>query len=228
MKRIIEPELMIDKVQAEAYANADFEQAHKLIVNAFDHHFPDVELVGRILDLGCGPGDISFRFATRFPGSEVLGVDGSAEMIKLANERKDRKRVLSSRLTFIKETIPCSSIPEGPYSAVVSNSLLHHLHQPQVLWQTLIQYSSPGTKILITDLFRPENSETAQQIVNESSANEPDILRRDFYNSLLAAFTREEIEQQLADAGLTELEVKEISNRHVLIFGEKRVSTVFL
>jgi hypothetical protein len=53
------------------------------------------------------------------------------------------------------------------------------------------------------------------------SPDEPEILRRDFYNSLLAAFEPKETRQQLAEAGLTELVVKEISDRHMLIFGEK-------
>jgi hypothetical protein len=57
--------------------------------------------------------------------------------------------------------------------------------------------------------------------VDEYSANEPEILRRDLYNSLLAAFEPKETRQQLTEAGLTELQVKEISDRHVLIFGEK-------
>lgn len=221
MQRLVEPELMNDKAQAEAYAEADFEQAHQLIVGSFDDHFPGVELEGHILDLGCGPGDISFRFANRFPKCSVIGIDGSDEMIRLANERKALETSLQNRISFINGIIPGASIPEMPYSAVVSNSLLHHLHHPEVLWETVKQHASSSTKILIVDLFRPQSQEEARQIVEECSANEPEILRQDFYNSLLAAFTLTEIEQQLSDAGLAELNVKKISDRHVLIFGER-------
>ena len=83
MRRVVEPELMNERTQARAYADADFEEAHSRIVEAFDICFPGVELEGRILDLGCGPGDITFRFAARFPESSVVGVDGSAEMITI-------------------------------------------------------------------------------------------------------------------------------------------------
>ncbi len=221
MQRIVEPELMNDKEQVQAYASADFEQAHRLIVDAFDDHFPDCELEGHILDLGCGLGDISFRYAKRFSKCVVIGIDGSSEMIRLANKRKQHEKELFNRMRFIECILPDESIPGYVFSAIVSNSLLHHLHRPDVLWSTVKQNTISGTKVLIVDLFRPANKVYAQQIVDRYSSTEPKILRRDFYNSLLAAFTIEEIEQQLADAGLTEFRVTKLSDRHVLIFGEK-------
>lgn len=220
MQRIVEPELMEDKMQVAAYAVANFNKAYSLIIDAFDSSFPNAELEGRILDLGCGHGDISFRFANRFPGSIVLGIDGSAEMISLANKRKSHEIELSDRITFIKSIIPGITIPNGPYVAIVSNSLLHHLHQPRVLWETIIKYAGSGTKIFIADLFRPESKKHAMGIVEQCSAGEPDILKQDFYNSLLAAFTPKEIELQLVDSGLTGLKVKQISDLHQLVFGE--------
>ncbi|MBT4137135.1 MAG: class I SAM-dependent methyltransferase [Candidatus Latescibacteria bacterium] len=221
MQRTVEPELMDDETQAKAYANADFEDAHNQIIEAFDLNFPNEDMEGQILDLGCGPGDITFRFAARFPETSVIGIDGSNEMIKLANERKTGEIQLRDRVAFVEGFIPGAPIPSGPYTAVVSNSLLHHLHHPEVLWETVSQYTSPGSKIFIMDLFRPTCEEDAQQVVNECAANEPKILQRDFYNSLLAAFEPQEIRQQLVDANLSELVVKVISDRHVLVFGEK-------
>lgn len=221
MQRITEPELMNDKTQAEAYASADFEQAHQLIIDSFDHYFPSIKLAGHILDLGCGPGDISFRFAKHFPDCSVIGIDGASEMIRLANERKAGEHKLQNRTCFIKGIIPGAAIPLKKYSAVVSNSLLHHLHHPEVLWKTIKQHASTGTKILIVDLFRPQNKQLARQIVAKYAENEADILQQDFYHSLLAAFSVIEIEQQLSNAELVELKVEIISDRHVIIFGEK-------
>ena len=67
MQRVTEPELMDEPSQAEAYAAADFAEARGRIVEGFAANFPGVEVAGNVLDLGCGPGDISFRFAARFP-----------------------------------------------------------------------------------------------------------------------------------------------------------------
>jgi hypothetical protein len=47
---------------------------------------------------------------------------------------------------------------------------------------------------------------------------EPPILKKDFFNSLCAAFTIEEAKIQVQEAGLP-LEVAQISDRHMLIKG---------
>ena len=68
------------------------------------------------------------------------------------------------------------------------------------------------------DLLRPANLAVAQKMVQDYTANEPDILQRDFYHSLLAAFSLEEISTQLAKADL-QLHLEQISDRHVFITG---------
>ena len=105
MKRIPEPELMDGYEQAKAYADADFEEPHRRVIELFDNVFPGTEISGAILDLGCGPGDIAFRFAYRFPGSSVIGIDGSCAMIELANERKDKEKNISDRSFALLESI---------------------------------------------------------------------------------------------------------------------------
>jgi len=219
MQRVTEPELMDDQAQAEAYAAADFAEAHSRIVDSFDSCFPGEDVAGYILDLGCGPGDICFRFAARFPACSVMGVDGSRAMIRLANERKARDSVTDDRVRFIEGLLPGAPIPEMPFAAVISNSLLHHLHEPLVLWETILRYASPGTKVYVVDLFRPGTVVEAQRLVSEYACGEPDILRRDFYNSLCAAFEPGEVEAQLATAGLAGLAVDVISDRHLAVHG---------
>jgi SAM-dependent methyltransferase len=220
MQRIPEPELMDDPVQAEAYAAADFDAAHSRIVDAFEVCFPGTGLDGRVLDLGCGPGDISFRFAARYPACSVIGVDGSSAMIRLANRRRADDEV-GERVCFIEGQLPGAPIPDGPYIAIVSNSLLHHLHRPEVLWQAIDAHADRGTCIYVADLRRPQDANAARRLVSEYAADEPEILQRDFYNSLLAAFTPSEVEAQLAAVGLAGLSVEVISDRHLLVHGTR-------
>jgi len=220
MERVVEPELMDDFEQAEAYANADFEEPHRRVIELFDSEFPGIEIKGRILDLGCGPGDITFRFAKRFPEATVIGVDGAAAMIQLANKRKAQEKGVADKVQFVEGFIPGAAIPGGPYDLIVSNSLLHHLHRPNVLWETILDYASSGTTIFIADLMRPASTKEAERLVNQYAGDEPEVLKRDFYHSLLAAFKPAEVEQQLAGVGLSELAVKVVSDRHLIIYGE--------
>ena len=219
MRRVTEPELMDDAAQAEAYAAADFSEAHTRVIEAFAGFFPGDEIVGAVLDLGCGPGDISFRFAARFPGCSVLGVDGAAAMIRLANDRKVQDVDCGGRVRFIEGLLPGASIPALNYAAIISNSLLHHLHDPVVLWETIASHAQAGTRIYVVDLFRPPSTAVARQLVDSYAVNEPDVLRRDFYNSLCAAFEPREVEAQLAAAGLAGLAVDVISDRHLVVHG---------
>ena len=220
MERIVEKELMDDPKHAIAYANADFEKINNRVIEIFDIEFPDIEIKGTILDLGCGPGDITFRFAKRFPDSTVIGIDGAAIMIELANQQKCRETEFLGNIKFIEAEIPVAPIPGIPYDLIVSNSLYHHLHDPEVLWKTILDYGSSGTKIFIVDLFRPDSKERADWLVNEYSGNEPEILKKDFYNSLCASFEPAEVEQQLSNIGLSGLSVKIVSDRHLIIYGE--------
>jgi ubiquinone/menaquinone biosynthesis C-methylase UbiE len=218
MERILEPELMEDLMQAQAYAEADFDAQHSKIIELIDQVFGCFEFSGEILDLGCGPGDVTFRLAHRFPKTRITGIDGSPAMISLAKERKKREIAVKNKVNFIQAMVPGADIPKKNYNLIISTSFLHHLHQPEVLWKTIIELSQPGTKVFVADLCRPESKKLARQIVIEYANNEPEVLKQDFYNSLLAAFTPEEVKGQLSGAELEGLSVE--VDRYLVIFGE--------
>ncbi len=216
MDRILEPEIMDDPEQAAAYARANFEKENQTFVALFREYFSDLT-EGHVLDLGCGPADIPIRLARALPRCRVTGVDASAPMICLAREAVQAVG-LADRITLRCERIQQVTLPE-PAEAVISNSLLHHLPDPLQFWYKLKQVIKPGGCVLVMDLFRPESPEEAQAIVDRYAAGEPAILRRDFYNSLRAAFTKDEVAAQLADLNLTRLLVDVIDDRHWVVRG---------
>ncbi len=222
MKRIPEPELMDETSQARAYAEADFSEPNQLFLELFAEHFPDFN--GRTaVDLGCGPADIAIDFALRFPDTKVIGVDGAQAMLKFGHSRIEKTGLASQvelKCLYLAPETVNQILPPGTADAVISNSLLHHLATPEALWQAINKLGHAGTKVLVMDLFRPASTEAAAAIVSEYAASEPDILRTDFYNSLLAAYTVDEVRRQLGAAGLVNLEVKEVSDRHLLVSGD--------
>lgn len=219
MNRITEPELMNDDEQALAYAQADFAEPHNRVIELFIERFGTKDIQGHVLDLGCGPGDISFRFARAYPGCVVHGIDGAEAMLRCGLEILDRSPDIRDRVKLIHGFLPDFSPPLPKYDVVISNSLLHHLGNPSVLWQAVKLYSSPGAPIFIVDLMRPSSPDEAGRFVDKYSGNEPEILKRDFYNSLLAAFETDEIKTQLRQHNLDCLDVEAISDRHLLVSG---------
>jgi hypothetical protein len=94
--------------------------------------------------------------------------------------------------------------------------MLHHLHDPFVLWN-LIKTAKNNPAVFIMDLMRPESDEQVYKLVEEYASNEPLILKKDFRNSLKAAFTPDEVVSQLKTAGLEEFNVSVVSDRHFVV-----------
>ena len=216
MDRVLEPELMDDPEQALAYAKADFEEENQGFVNRFVEFYPELK-PGHVLDLGCGPADIPIRFIRKLPACRVTGVDGSAAMIALGEEAV-RAAGLSDRITLRCERFQDTVLTERA-DAVISNSLLHHVPNPLQFWYAVKNLAQPGAVVLVMDLLRPESPESAEAIVDQYAADEPAILRRDFYNSLLAAFTEDEVAAQLAELNLSRLLIDVPDDRHWVVGG---------
>jgi ubiquinone/menaquinone biosynthesis C-methylase UbiE len=222
MHRIPEPELMDDPVQALAYAQADFSASHGARVQMFRELFPRLALSGPVLDLGCGSGDVLLRFARAFPEAHFVGIDGSRPMLELAQAAIDAEPSLRDRVRVRYGIIPQCELPQEPWRLVMSHSLLHQLHEPQVLWRTVASCADSageGCAVFIADLRRPASEPDARRLVQATSKNEPEILQRDFFNSLCAAFEPDEVRHQLAAAGLRQLRVATHEPYHMTISG---------
>ena len=216
MQRALEPELMDDPEQVLAYARADFEEENQGFVARFLECYPDLKDV-HVLDLGCGPADIPVRLARALPECRVTGVDGSAPMIALGREAV-RAAGLADRITLRCERFQDMVLAEKA-GAVISNSLLHHVPNALQFWYALRQLAKPGAVVLVMDLLRPDSPEEAQVLVDRYAAAEPAILRRDFYHSLLAAFTDDEVAAQLTEMNLSRLLIDVPDDRHWVVGG---------
>jgi 2-polyprenyl-3-methyl-5-hydroxy-6-metoxy-1,4-benzoquinol methylase len=229
MDRICEPELMDGLPQARAYAEADFASSDQALVEGI------VALLGqrsgrggsagrlRLVDLGCGPGNISLRLAEALPSARVLGIDGARPMLELAEQRRlaqaDRWPGLEFRLLRLP-SVACAEPPlAASFDGLVSNSLLHHLHDPAVLWSSVRQLAAPGALVVVRDLRRPASQEALDGLVERYAAGAPALLRRDYALSLRAAFRREEVSEQLRAAGLDGLTVREQNDRYLEVIG---------
>ena len=217
MERIPEPELMDEQEQAAAYAAADWSESHGKIPGYFRERFPQFTR-GRVVDLGCGTADVTVRFARAFPDITMVGVDGSAAMLALGR-RHVRQAGLDSCITLENRYLPDAALETRSFDAVICNSLLHHFADPVTLWRTAALCSKPGAPVLLIDLLRPADHDVAVRLVKEHAKDAPPVLERDFIASLHAAYTIDEVQQQLRAAGLPSFQVDQVDELHFVGWG---------
>lgn len=213
--RVPEPELMDSKEQAHAYSEADFSEAHDLYVaNVLERVGP---LRGLVLDIGCGPGDVLVRLARANPDAHFVGVDAGPRMLALAAARIEREG-LTDRIRLERRHLPDTTLGNHAFDAAVSNSVLHHLADPGVLWSTIARVVRPGGAVAVGDLRRPEHRDALDALVALHAADAPAVLRDDYAHSLAAAYTVGEVAHQCTAVGL-DVEVEAPTDRHLLVTG---------
>ncbi len=217
MKRVLEPELMDDLEQAQIYASANFAEENQFFVDRFlQSHGHELENA-HVVDLGCGPGDIPIRLLKAHPTLRVTGIDASQPMIDLAQRAVDEAK-LNERIELRCQRFQDVTF-SSPVDAIISNSLAHHVPNPLQFWYAIKAMAKPGAPVLVMDLIRPESTEEAQAIVEQYASNEPEQLRKDFYNSLLAAFTEDDVAAHLAELNLSRLLIDVPDDRHWIVEG---------
>ena len=103
----------------------------------------------RVLDLGCGAGDVSI-IAARLVGDtgEVIGIEQDPSMIALARTRSAACGLRN--VTFIESdahAIP----PEGTFDAVVGRLVLNHLRDPAAVLRSATAVLRPGGALVIQE-----------------------------------------------------------------------------
>jgi ubiquinone/menaquinone biosynthesis C-methylase UbiE len=84
---------------------------------------------GRILDVGTGPGYLPVEIANLVPGVEVVGVDISRDMVKIARRNAEKAKV-SDRVRFRFEDANDMSFEDSLFDFIVSTGALHHWKNP--------------------------------------------------------------------------------------------------
>jgi len=217
MNRQPERELMDGPAEAAAYAAADFSAPHDAFVDRL------IELAGDrktavAVDLGAGPCDIAVRLWRRRPGWRIVAVDGSSAMLELARSAIDKAGAGGS-IELVQADAISGALADGTFDIVYSNSLLHHVRDPIALWRRMARLPKPGGLIFVRDLCRPGDRDVATRLVEQYAGGESGVLRSEFFNSLLAAYTVEDVRSQLDAAGCERLSVAMSSDRHLDVWG---------
>ena len=229
MERVPEPELMEEKEQVISYDEADFSEGEVNLINQINHYLLRKNIyLGEndlIVDLGCGPGNISEKLAIKWPRTEVVGIDGSKEKILRAeyNRKNSTNREKLKNLRYI-----CSDIKEiklnnfslkKKISLLVSNSLIHHISNLEDFFNTIRSLSSNITVNFHKDLKRPLDEMSALELKAQCSKKYNEILTNDYYASLRASYTFKELKNFTLENDLSSLDVFEEGDNYLIVYG---------
>ena len=229
MERIPEPELMEKKEQVISYDEADFSEGEINLINQINHYLleKNISLSEKdlIVDLGCGPGNISEKLAIKWPNTEVVGIDGSKEMILRAEHNKEisnnQKKLKNLRYICadIKDIKSNNFLLKKKISLLVSNSLIHHITHLEDFFNTIRSSSSNSTVNFHKDLKRPLDEKCALELKEQCSSKYNEILTNDYYASLRASYTFKELKNFTSENDLSSLDVFEDGDKYLIVYG---------
>lgn len=212
MARVLEPEVMDTIEDAEEYDAMDFVEPDTRFAEAA------LELVRsrprpRVLDLGTGTARIPFLMLERRADLDILGVDMSTSMLTVAR-RSALARGLGDRLELREMDAKALAVEAASYDLVISNSVAHHIPDPTDLFRQIARAVRPDGAILVRDLFRPETDDSAMEIVERVAPDDTDKQKKLLFDSLKAALTVGEVREMAHRAGLRDVVVAKVSDRH--------------
>lgn len=218
LKRIPEHECMDTPEEAREYAAMDHAAANLAFVEALEQH---ACLRGDLLDMGTGPGDIPLLLAERHEQISVTGIDLSKEMLKIAR-LKVAQAGHSRHIRLLEADAKKTAFGQNTFDGVFSNTILHHVSDPVEFLMEARRVLKPRGALVIRDLMRPETEEALEKIVDTYAGDATPRQRELFRESLLSAYTIEEVRAFCDEAGLAEVTIEKSSDRHLTIWLEPR------
>ncbi|HYG68907.1 MAG TPA: methyltransferase domain-containing protein [Anaeromyxobacteraceae bacterium] len=128
----------------------------------------------RLLDVGCGPGELTVRAHRALGASETLGIDPSPAMLERAAELSE------PGVRF--EQGSAERLPAGPWDVVLSNAALHWVPEHEALLVRLAAALAPGGQLAFQV---PANDHHPSHAAAREVAAGPEFRER------LGGFTRE-------------------------------------
>lgn len=210
IERILEPEVMDTWADAVDYDTMDFTEVNTAFAERAVQLGPPS---GLVLDLGTGTARIAILILQRNPKLFIEAVDFSRNMLKLGRQNV-HKAEMDGNIVLKYADAKKLQNPGNSFDFVMSNSLVHHLPDPQPFFSEVKRVAKPNAGMVIRDLVRPKNSAEFARLVELYTDGANDRQKKLFSDSLHAALSLEEVHVLLRNAGLTDLKLEQTTDRH--------------
>ena len=226
LPRVLEPEIMDTAEDAADYDAMD----HGAVNEAFCRDLLAARpAVACVLDAGTGTGLIAVELCRRAPAANIVAIDLANEMLALA-KKNVQAAGYADRIEVARRDAKHTGFDDGDFSAVISNSLLHHLPEPGAFLTEAARLLAPGGLLFVRDLARPVDEAALSSLVDQYArvtATDATLRSREsrqralFAASLRAALTRDEVSALLPDALRVGARVELTSDRHYTLVARK-------
>lgn len=184
----------------------------------------------RILDLGCGTGDLSLAVAR--VGGAPVGVDVSARMLEAAARRADGRQGTAQAVRLVQGSAFRLPFADGAFDGCVSGFVLRNLHDLPGAFAELARVIRPGGRASLVDITEPP-SPLLRRLFDAYFAVAAPTLgglvgRRDAYRYLAASLAqlppRTEVCSLLREAGFARVGARPLSGGMVTLFVAERAT----
>jgi ubiquinone/menaquinone biosynthesis C-methylase UbiE len=166
-----------------------------------------------MLDAGTGTARIPILICQERPQWQIIGIDLAESMLQVGRKNVEQAG-LQQQITLESVDAKQLPYPDAHFDMVISNSLIHHLPDPLPFLKELKRVLKPNGGILIRDLIRPMNEDIMNGLVDSIGTEYDEHQKMLFRDSLHAAFTLDEVNQLVLDAGLEGAKLYQSSDRH--------------
>lgn len=210
LPRILEPELMDTPEDARDYDAMDHAGVNQRFATDFLAKYPGM---GPVLDVGTGTAQIPIEMCRQRPGLKVVALDAASHMIALARRNVERAG-LGGMIDLTLANARVLPWTDGHFPAVASNSILHHLADPEAALAEMVRVLAPGGCLFLRDLLRPEDNGTVDHLVRTYAGDANAHQQALFRASLHASLTLEEVRGLAVKLGLPPEGASQTSDRH--------------
>ncbi len=107
------------------------------------------------LDVGCGTGDVSMLIAKRCPGSQVVGIDPSQEMLQIALSKVARAG-LAENISMLPGDVLNLQFPDKCFDGVITAFCLRNVTNRRRALAEISRVTRPGGALVILELIEPD------------------------------------------------------------------------
>lgn len=211
LQRVLEPEVMDTVEDANDYDTMDHSGVNRVFVLDLLKFAP--RLQNPVLDVGTGTAQIPIELCQQHATVEVMAVDAATAMIELAN-RNITNAGLTSRIRAELVNARGLPFPDQHFAAVISNSIIHHIPEPMIVFTEIVRVGQGSGVIFVRDLFRPNDEAMLTHLVQTYASDANAHQRMLFADSLRAALTVDEVRGFVTQLGYAAETVTATSDRH--------------